>query len=325
MPSKKSKMLEVKMKGNEPIAVLANGKELEILDYSGEYILVESNLNELESITTSNFPNELIIKVHNSEGFGTYLFYELNISKNGEGISLEFICHTPNKYWEGRWGLATFLDAIRKQANYTDTIEVTDIELEDDWKRLTLRITYEPSLQLKDCVDNAAEKINILIKEAEISLSGMTWKKEYESDESLLCTEVLAPLLRRMGFMTVRYRHGTKEYGKDFTFSELTPFGQMRHYGLQAKAGNVSGEVNSDIDKLIGQIKDAFSMPYYEVGSKEARFISVYVIAISGLFTQNAKEKIVEKIPKGIIGSVYFLDREMIIELIERHWLIKTS
>jgi len=30
-----------------------------------------------------------------------------------------------------------------------------------------------------------------------------------------------------------------------------------------------------------------------------------FVIAISGLFTENAREKIVEKMPKGIIGFVY--------------------
>lgn len=316
-------MLEVKMEDNELIAVLANGKEIEILDYSDNYILAESNLNELKDTKTSNFPDKLIITVHSPDGFGTYLFHELEISKNGDGISLEFICHTPNKYWEGRWSLATFLDAIRKQAKYADTIDVADIELENDWKRLTLRIIYEPLLQLKDCIDNAAAQIMNLIKEAEVSLSGMSWRKEYESDESFFCTEVLSPLLRRMGFMSVRYCHGTREYGKDFTFSELTPFGQLKHYGLQAKAGNVSGEVNSDIDKLIGQIKDAFSMPYYEVGSREPRYISVFVIAISGRFTENAKEKIIEKMPKGAIGSVYFLDREIIIELIERYWLIR--
>jgi len=151
----------------------------------------------------------------------------------------------------------------------------------------------------------------------------MSWKREYEINESLFCTEVLAPLLRRMGFISVRYRHGTKEYGKDFTFSELTPFGQLRHYGLQAKAGNVSGEVNSEIDEILGQMEDAFSMPYYEVGSKESRYISVFIIAISGQYTENSKEKIIEKMPKGVIGSVYFLDREAIIELIERCWLLK--
>jgi hypothetical protein len=126
-----------------------------------------------------------------------------------------------------------------------------------------------------------------------------------------------------MGFLFVRYTHGKREYGKDFTFSELTPFGNYRHYGLQAKAGDVSGGVNAAIDELLGQIADAFAMPYYELGSKDPRFISTFIIAISGRFTENAREKIVEKMPKGVIGSVYFLDRERITELVERHWKAK--
>ena len=28
------------------------------------------------------------------------------------------------------------------------------------------------------------------------------------------------------------------------------------------------------------------------------------------MFTRNAKEKIIEKVPRGVIGSVYFLDRD---------------
>jgi hypothetical protein len=64
-------------------------------------------------------------------------------------------------------------------------------------------------------------------------------------------------------------------------------------------------------------------MPYYELGSKEPRYISTFVIAISGRFTANAREKIAEKIPKGILGSVYFLDRERITELVERYWKSK--
>jgi len=127
-----------------------------------------------------------------------------------------------------------------------------------------------------------------------------------------------------MGFVFVRYAAGRKEYGKDFTFSELTPFGDYRHYGLQAKAGDVSGSVNSAIDELIGQIADAFAMPYYEIGSKDPRFISTFIIAISGKFTENAREKIVEKTPKGLIGSVYFLDQERIAELVERYWKQKS-
>ncbi len=110
-----------------------------------------------------------------------------------------------------------------------------------------------------------------------------------------------------------------------FTFSENTPFGTHSHYGLQAKAGNISGGVNAAIDELLGQIADAFAMPYYELGSKEPQYISTFVIAISGSFTENAREKIVEKMPKGVIGSVYFLDRERITELVERYWNTKIA
>ena len=123
------------------------------------------------------------------------------------------------------------------------------------------------------------------------------------------------------------YTQGAREYGKDFTFSELTPFGHLRHYGLQAKAGNVSGEVNSAVDELVGQADDAFRMPYYEIASTEPRFISTFVIGISGRFTANAKDKIVNKIPRGLHGSLLFLDRELVMELVGRYWtcLLYTS
>jgi hypothetical protein len=59
----------------------------------------------------------------------------------------------------------------------------------------------------------------------------------------------------RLCFVSVRYLHGVREYGKDFTFSELSPFSRLGHYGLQARARDISGEVNSAIDEIIGQAK----------------------------------------------------------------------
>lgn len=238
-------------------------------------------------------------------------------------MALAFRCHTPNKYWEGKFGLATFLAAIRDQAGHHDNLEVTQIELEDDWKGVTLKRVIAKGDPLQASILAAAADLQALIHTAEVALSGLAWKDEYAKNENLFCRELLYPLLRRMGFVLVRYTHGKREYGKDFTFSELTPFGHYRHYGLQAKAGDISGGVNAAIDGLLGQIADAFAMPYYEVGSKEPRFISTFIIAISGKFTENAREKIVEKMPKGIIGSVYFLDREYITELVEQYWKAK--
>jgi hypothetical protein len=61
-------------------------------------------------------------------------------------------------------------------------------------------------------------------------------------------------------------------------------------------------------------------MPYYDIASTEPRFISTFVVAISGRFTANAKDKIVNKIPRGQHGSLLFLDRETVMELLNRYW-----
>ena len=304
---------------DESVLVFLGETQLNVLDNSDDNIFVECKLEEFKGLDTASVPGNLVIRIQDSKGFETYLFHELEISQSNDSIVIDFIYLFPNKYWEGKWGQRVYLSAIQEQVKYFPEISVEHIELEDDWKALTLRITFKGQVDIYGRIFYAIDKIKTLIKQAEISLGGITWTDEYEKKEDKFCKEIIAPLLRRMDFLSVRYNHGKKEYGKDFTFSELTSFGNLRHYGLQAKAGNISGRVNSEVDELIGQINDAFSMPYYEVGSKDPRYISVFIIAISGHFSENAREKIVEKMPKGVIGSVYFLDKEKIIELIERH------
>jgi hypothetical protein len=284
-------------------------------------VIAECEHAALATASFEAFPEALTVQVHSSDGFGTFLFHEAEIYRDHEGqLIAEHICHQPNKYWEGTWGLATFLRAIRDQVPFFPDVRLGDIELEDDWKRLTLRIPIQEG-PASQAFHETADTLKEMMREAEIALSGMQWKPEYAKDERAFCEEVLAPLLRRMKFMSVHYAQGAREYGKDFTFSELTPFGVLRHYGLQAKAGDVSGEVNSAIDELVGQADDAFKMPYYDIASAEPRFISSFIIAISGRFTSNAKEKIVHKIPRGLHGSLLFLDREAILELINRYWV----
>lgn len=312
-------MIEVQREDDD-VAVLVGGKHVEILDAGDDYILTQCDLADLANKAAQALPNDLTLQIHSEDGFGTYLFHELELSADQNGTALSFRCHTPNKYWEGQHGLATFLAAVRDQVVHHDTWKITHIELEDDWKGITLERVIAIGDPLLGSIEAAAADLKVLLHTAEVALSGLPWKDEYTNDEDLFCRELLYPLLRRMGFLFVRYTHGKKEYGKDFTFSEGTPFGHHRHYGLQAKTGDVSGAVNAAVDELLGQIADAFSMPYYELGSKDPRFISTFIIAISGKFTENAREKIVEKMPKGVVGSVYFLDRDRITELVERYW-----
>lgn len=307
----------------EDVSVTVSGTELEVLDASDEYVFAECDLADIRDELPTGFPESLRLQIRSEDGFKTYLFHELHIFSEAGQVVISFDCLHPNKYWEGRYGLATFLNAIKTQIDHHPELTVTGIELEDDWKRLSVAIGASEGKTFGAAIHDGAALLCKVVTEAEIALSGVTWKKEYETKESLFCTEVLAPLLRRMGFLNVRYTHGNREYGKDFTFSELTQFGDFRHYGLQAKAGDISGGVNAEIDEIIGQIKDGFEMPYYELGSKDPRYVSVFIVAISGKFTANAKEKIAEKIPKGVLGSVYFLDRESIVELVERYWMQK--
>lgn len=314
-------MDEIVIVKGEEVSVEINGDEVEVICYEDNYILVECEYMDIKDLVVDKIPEELRIQVRDSNGFETFLFYEAEISVNSKEAFVEYKCHEYNKYWEGKWGLSSFLSTVRDEVPNFENIEVVDFNLEDAWKHFVLRIRYSnKNVSIEKCVSETSTLIKALIRQAEIKLDGFEWEDDYETNESLFCINVLHPLLRRMDFISVRYTHGNKEYGKDFTFSEQTTFGILRHYGLQAKAGNIRGGVNSDIDELIGQVNDAFSMPYHEISANEDRYITTFIIAISGYFTENAKDKISQKIPKGLIGSVLFLDKDSIFELIEKYW-----
>lgn len=104
-------MIKAKIDGKNSF-VEVGGKEVEILDGGGEYILAQCDLGDLSG-ESGAFPEGLQLEVHSEDGFGTYFFHELLLSHHPDGTALEFRCHTPNKYWEGRFGLATFIAAVR--------------------------------------------------------------------------------------------------------------------------------------------------------------------------------------------------------------------
>jgi len=126
---------------------------------------------------------------------------------------------------------------------------------------------------IADCITYTNVRLTKIHKAAQISLGNIPWKKKYDKDEKAFCLEILEPLFRKMGFRSIVYNHGTKEFGKDFTFSEIDKFEQIRHYGVQVKIGNISGEVNSKLDEIIGQIEDAFKIPYFNLNPKSPIYI----------------------------------------------------
>ena len=88
--------------------------ELDIIDINEDgQVVAECDYAALTRASLDTFPDALCIKIHSPDGFGTFLFHEAEISK-GDGGTLvaDYICIQPNKYWEGTWGLATFLQSI---------------------------------------------------------------------------------------------------------------------------------------------------------------------------------------------------------------------
>jgi predicted transcriptional regulator len=135
-------------------------------------------------------------------------------------------------------------------------------------------------------------------------------------NEAMYITEVILPLLRRIGFSDVVYSHGHEEYGRDLTFSKADEFGLVKHYAAQVKVQIISGEAGALIDKIVGQIDDAFLMPYIDLPTKEERYISAMYIITSSYFTKNATAKIIERVQRPAIrNNVFFLDGEKIKEL----------
>ena len=102
----------------------------------------------------------------------------------------------------------------------------------------------------------------------------------FETDEMAFCKMYLTPFFKRTGFKQVIFNHGNQEFGKDYILVTENIFGKMEYYGVQAKAGNMSGAATSNINEIINQINMGFNIPYKLVDGKEI-YISKMIIAIS--------------------------------------------
>lgn len=218
-------------------------------------------------------------------------------------------------------GIERFFRGIEKQLKYFKGIKINYYELGEDafiWLEEPLYSSYS----LEKNVTVFAKDINELLESVKMGLGKNLLGERHFACEKVFCEEILTPLFRHMGFESVIFNHGSRGFGKDYILKEVTKIGTFRYYGVQVKAGNIDGGVNSQIDNIIYQIRDAFEIPFIFKNANEQSYISELYIIISGRFTSNAKEKIRYKISKGIYGSVHFLDKEDIENLIVKYWKV---
>ncbi len=297
----------------EVIGFRINDKEF-FVDETG---CAEVQVSELEGFNIGSIPQDFCLMPLE----GNMIIFEGEISSSDKypGIARMNI-HIYRKYWDHKFGASQYVEAMKEavEARKKTDGNVQFDEIEDDGAHIFFR--YKIFLLEDMLVGKAFKRFREIVEEIEGHTERILEKaeisKECLEDEKRFSIEVLLPLLRSMGFLDVKYNHGKREFGKDITFSETDKFGVRRNYGIQVKAGDLSGEVGSELDKIIGQIEDAFSMPYIEITSREKRWISDLVIVVSGRFTDNAKDKIVEKVGR---RNIYFFDIDKVQELLTKY------
>lgn len=300
-------------KDSEALGFVINGKEF----YADEEGHVEVQVDELKGFKIKSIPPGFFLWP--LEGNTIIFDGEMASSDDHAGVAMMNI-QIYRKYWDHKFGAAQYLDAMKTAIELREKSErdVQFNDVEDDDAFISIR--YNIFLTEDLMIDEAFQRFRQIVKEIEGYTERILEKEEISpellDDETKFSLEILLPLIRAMGFYDIKYNHGKREFGKDITFSEFDRFGIRRNFGVQVKKGDLSGEAGSELDKLIGQIDDAFTLPYIETTSREERYISDLIISISGRFTDNAQIKIVEKVKH---RNIYFMDIDKIQELLTKY------
>lgn len=190
------------MKIDEELYELIIGEFSFELEENEDRFYCEMEFDDVNSMVfnISEFADNLTIRIHSSNGFETYFFYELELSKKDNEVVFTYVFQQPNKYWEGKYGLSTMLSQLSEIVNNSSNFWVVpdSLELEDDWKSISLSTKIDIDFSLFETIKKHSASLNDLIRKTELFLSGALWRKEYETDEKLFCTEIIFPLLYKV-------------------------------------------------------------------------------------------------------------------------------
>ena len=279
----------------------------------------------LRGVTTSSLPQDIQIECCESVDEGViflntipYRLHRLSADK----VGVEFEEMQRRKFWDSDVGLRKYMetkrDIVAERAREIEDIQL--VSYEDDGDYISLMYSMEISGDtLGQIIDQADQLVGEIDGATDLQIGTPLPSLEDVIDERGFTISVIIRLLRKLGFSNVRYSHGCREFGRDVLFARLDEFDGLEFWGAQVKHGDVSGAVGSDIDNIVGQVDDAFKMPFYDVYTRKKQHMSKLLIAISGTFSANAAEKICEKIEVASVrNNVVFLDGERIATLAER-------
>lgn len=305
--------------------------EVKIIDDNGQIVGFEINgqvfkadgrhvvaqIIELEGFNIGSIPNGFFIIPLDGN---TIIFEgELTSSESHPGVAYIGI-YRERIYWYHKFSASQYFEAMREvvlqRAESDGDVEFEVMEDHAAYIFFRYRIFIKEDMPIDVAINKFKEIVSEIEGHTERILNREEIPPDILDDETKFTLEILLPLLRSMGFVDIKYNHGTREFGKDITFSEINQWGIRRNYGAQVKAGDLSGEASSELNGIIGQINDAFTMPYIDTSSRERRYVSELLIVISGRYVGNAKDKILEKASN---RNIYFIDIDKIQEMLSKY------
>ncbi|MBX3409345.1 MAG: hypothetical protein KF859_05610 [Phycisphaeraceae bacterium] len=227
------------------------------------------------------------------------------------------------EFWDGPVELGRYMESKKLVIEYrqkaTNDISLVEYDDNDDYISLIYRAQFD-GVTVGEVIEQAEQLATEIDGATDIALGSPIKAVADCASEREFTLGVVIPLLRCLGFSNVKYNHGKREYGKDITFARLTEFDEYERWGAQIKQGDVGGGVNSEVDEIVAQAEDAFKMPYNDVYTREKARIAKMLVVINGRFTENAVEKICEKIESHALrNNIIFIDSEKIEVLAERY------
>lgn len=314
-------MIEIDREDDGIQAIRIDGESLDLDD--GETWFLPKGL--IRDLAVNNLPENAIFEICNRVENSVVILdtIPIHLEKIGnDRVRLHFEDSGTRKYWDGAVGFKPYMQA-KKTIVEERASKVSDISLDsynDDGAWIHLVYSAEIGADKVITAIKLGEQIIAEIEGAtEMSLGANLWTPKESADEREFTLRTVLPILRKLGFQNVRYSHGQREFGRDVVFARITEFQDFEFWGAQVKFGDVKGGANAEIDELLGQIDDAFKMPFYDMYTKRKQRISRLAIIVSGKFTDNAIEKICEKIESHAVrNNVLFLDGDKLRTLAEQ-------
>lgn len=124
------------------------------------------------------------------------------------------------------------------------------------------------------------------------------------------------PLLTKLGFLAIAELDGPREFGKDFVFSEVTPFGFMRHYGVVVKHEKKLNQPGKLCETVLSQIRQAFSVSFRLPENTKDSHVSSVLVMNSGSISPNAEHWLRSELMRERYGeNTHIFSEERLLQL----------